>query len=303
MRKRYYIMFVARDSEGQLLKIPIPVHYLYVFVAGALIGMFTITGMAGSYVRMLAKTLKFNELRSEKEALKKNYKTLEQVAKEKDVQVASLGSLASEVSALYGLKSQVPLRDPEDEFGEKRFATSLDQFYTLRSSAMSGIATMAVSFGQRNLTINDWNRLAAAPSLWPVQGQIMSSFGEREDPFSGEGAFHRGVDISGDYGQKIVAPADGVVEEADLRNGYGRTVIIDHGHGYSTLFGHMSGFAVAVEERVQRGDTIGYVGASGRATGPHVHYEVRINETPVNPYKYLRSTFAQNSDRVARGDD
>ena len=83
MRKRYYIMFVARDSEGQLLKIPIPLHYLYVFVAGAVIGMFTITGMAGSYTRMLMKTLRFNELRNEQAVLKKNYNNLEQVAKEK----------------------------------------------------------------------------------------------------------------------------------------------------------------------------------------------------------------------------
>ncbi|MEO6119980.1 MAG: M23 family peptidase, partial [Terriglobales bacterium] len=79
MRKRYYIMFVARDSDGRLLKIPIPLHYLYVFVVGAVIGMFTITGMAGSYTRMLMKTLRFNELRNEQAVLKKNYNTLEQV--------------------------------------------------------------------------------------------------------------------------------------------------------------------------------------------------------------------------------
>src|SRR3954454_11756318 len=102
-------MFVARDSDGQLLKIPIPLHYLYVFVAGAVIGMFTITGMAGSYTRMLAKTLRFNQLRDEKEALKKNYNHLEKVAEVKEAQVASLSSLAGEVSALYGLKSDAML--------------------------------------------------------------------------------------------------------------------------------------------------------------------------------------------------
>ena len=101
LRKRYYIMFVARDSDGQLLKIPIPVHYLYMFVAGAIIGMLTITGMAGSYTRMLAKTLRFNQMRSEQETLKKNYTQLEKVAEAKETQVASLSSLASEVSALY----------------------------------------------------------------------------------------------------------------------------------------------------------------------------------------------------------
>src|SRR3954464_8881403 len=143
-------MFVARGSDGELLKIPIPVHYLYVFVAGALIGMMTITGMAGSYTRMLAKTLRFNELRSEKEALKKNYTNLEKVAQEKEIQVASLNSLASEVSSLYGLKndSGEMLHHAEDaDSNDKRFANSLDQFYGLKTSAMSGVTTMAIGFG------------------------------------------------------------------------------------------------------------------------------------------------------------
>lgn len=301
MRKRYYIMFVARDSDGQLLKIPIPVHYLYVFVAGALIGMFTITGIAGSYTRMLAKTLRFNQLRDEKDSLAKNYNQLEKVAKEKDVQVASLGSIANEVSTLYGLKSE-PMFDVQvkNGFSEQRVASSLDQFYALRTSAMSGVATMAVDFGTRNATLDDWMKLASAPSLWPIEGRIMSSFGERSDPFNGEGAFHRGVDISGGYGQAILAPADGTVEETDVRNGYGKTVVLNHGHGYTTLFGHMSGFAVTAGQHVQRGDVIGYVGQSGRSTGPHVHYEVHINDVPVNPHKYMRATL--NSADFTRAD-
>jgi murein DD-endopeptidase MepM/ murein hydrolase activator NlpD len=291
LRKRYYIMFVARDADGQLLKIPIPLHYLYVFVAGAVIGMFTITGMAGSYTRMLAKTLRFNELRDEKESLKKNYNTLEKVAQEKEIQVASLGSLASEVSALYGLRSEPMLiKDGQDGFAAERYTASIDQFNALRSSAMSGVATMAVGFGTRNATINDWMKLASAPSLWPLQGPIMSSFGERSDPFNGEGTFHRGVDISGGYGQAIISPADGVIVEAEVHNGYGKTIVINHGNGYNTLFGHMSGYAVAVGQHVQRGDVIGYVGLSGRSTGPHVHYEVHINDIPVNPHKYMRMT-------------
>jgi murein DD-endopeptidase MepM/ murein hydrolase activator NlpD len=284
-------MFVARDSDGQLLKIPIPVHYLYVFVAGALIGMFTITGIAGSYTRMLAKTLRFNQLRDEKDSLAKNYNHLEKVTKEKDVQVASLGSIANEVSTLYGLKQEPMLESaPKDGLAEARYTASLDQFYALRTSAMSGVATTAIDFGTRNATLDDWMKLSAAPSLWPIEGRIMSTFGERQDPFNGEGAFHRGVDISGGYGQAILAPADGVVEEAEVHNGYGKTVVLNHGYGYSTLFGHMSGFAVTVGQHVQRGDVIGYVGQTGRSTGPHVHYEVRINDVPVNPHKYMRMT-------------
>ena len=302
MRKRYYIMFVARDSDGQLLKIPIPLHYLYVFVAGAVIGMFTITGMAGSYTRMLMKTMRFNQLRSEKEALKKNYNQLEKVAQQKEIQVASLGSLASQVSALYGLKPEPrSALDVQDETGQDRFANSLDQLEALRDSAMSGVATTALGFGAHNVTLSDWARLAASPTLWPVEGRIASSFGERLDPFSGEGAFHRGVDITARFGQPIIAPADGIVQFAGIENGYGRTVILNHGHGVSTLYGHMSGFAVLEGQRIERGDTIGYVGTSGRSTGPHVHYEVHINDVPVNPYKYLRNTWAQ-SEFASRGD-
>ncbi len=104
MRKRYYIIFVARQEDGELRKIPIPLHYAYIFVAAAVIGLFTITGMAGSYSRMLLKTARFNQVRTERETMRHDYLQMEQVAHEKDVQAASLGSLASEVSALYGLR-------------------------------------------------------------------------------------------------------------------------------------------------------------------------------------------------------
>jgi murein DD-endopeptidase MepM/ murein hydrolase activator NlpD len=135
--------------------------------------------------------------------------------------------------------------------------------------------------------------VAAVPTLWPVQGRITASYGERIHPFSGEGAFHRGIDIASEIGTRIVAPADGVVKFSDLINGYGRAVIIDHGNGVSTLYGHLSGFAVSAGQLIHRGDTLGYVGQSGRSTGPHLHYEVRVLNTPVNPYKYLRLTLSQ----------
>ena len=291
MRKRYYLLFVARDSEGQLLKIPIPLHYMYVFLAGALLGMFTITGMAGSYTRMLLKVASFNQLRSEKQALASNYTKLEQVAQEKEIQAASLGSLASEISALYGLRSASPLTEGDaDEFTEEKFTSSLQQFNVLRTSAMNGAATVALSFGTRNSTPAEWMRLAAAPNLWPVEGVVTSSFGQRSDPFSGEGAFHRGVDISTAYGSRVIAPADGVVRASEFMSGYGRAVVIDHGNGVSTLYGHLSGFAVTEGQQIRRGETVGYVGSSGRSNGAHLHYEVRIQNTPVNPHKYLRTT-------------
>ena len=290
MRKRFYILFVARDAEGELRKIPIPLHYLYVFIAGALIGMLSITGMAGSYARMLFKVTRFNQLRTEKEALKTRYTQLEQANKEKDIQVASLGSLASEVSALYGLKSDAMLKDKEGSASDASVAVSMDQFYALRRTAMNGVATIGIGMGltNRSASLSDWVRMAEAPNLWPVEGRITCSFGERQDPFTGEGAFHRGIDISTGFGTPVRAPADGVVTFAGEESGYGRLIQLEHSQSILTRYGHLSGFAVTEGQRVSRGQIIGYVGMSGRSTGPHLHYEVWVHNSPVNPYKFLR---------------
>jgi murein DD-endopeptidase MepM/ murein hydrolase activator NlpD len=281
-------MLVARNSEGELLKIPIPLHYLYVFIAGALIGMLTITGMAGSYTRMLLKTQNFNKLRDEKKELTNSYRQLEQIAQENKLQAASLTSLAGEVSSLYGLTPEPSLLKDDPA------AASFQQFDDLRRTAMSGAASIGIGMGDmRGATTRTWMRLVAAPTLWPVQGRITSSFGARIDPFEGEGKFHAGVDISSDYGTRVIAPADGIVRITDVMSGYGKTVILEHSDGIATLYGHLSGFAVTAGQQVHRGDTLGFVGQSGRSTGPHLHYEVRIGNTPVNPYKYLRFTFTQ----------
>jgi murein DD-endopeptidase MepM/ murein hydrolase activator NlpD len=296
LQKRFYILFVARGDDGQLRKVSIPVHYLYVFVIGAAIGFLSLTGIASSYTRMLLKVSQFNQLRTEKDQLKDNYSKLEQVARERDMQVASLGSIAGEVSALYGLKSEPTLVSASSEqIQDSEISSSLDQLHALRTSALSGATMVGLTMGlTRNATTADWIRANAAPNLWPVEGQVTGSFGERIDPFNGEGAFHSGVDIASSSGTPVVAPADGVVMLTETLGGYGKTITLDHGNGISTRYAHLSGYAVTPGQHVHRGDVIGYVGESGRSTGPHLHYEVRINNTPVNPYKYLRITLAHS---------
>ena len=296
MRKRFYILFVARDAEGQLRKIPIPLHYMYVFLAGALLGMFTITGMAGSYARMLWKVGRFNQLRTEKKALETRYSQLEQVSHEKDIQVASLGSIASEVSTMYGLKTNPKLLSDSDlPLAPEQVTYTMSQLYALRNSALDGATTAGLGMGYtRQATLADWIAATTAPTLWPVQGPITGAFGERIDPFNGEGAFHAGVDISCSYGHAVVAPADGVVTYAGFFSGYGRMIQIDHRNGIATRYGHLSSSAVADGQTVKRGQVIGYVGLTGRSTGPHLHYEVRIHDTPVNPHKYLRTNVARD---------
>jgi hypothetical protein len=305
VRKTYYIIFVAREDDGRLRKIPVPLHYAYVFVAAAVVGLFTITGMAGSYGRMLLKTAHYNQVRSEKETLRHDYLHMQQVAKEKDVQVASLGSLASEVTALYGLRQghtskastdpvAAPMMDATDATADSSdYLNTLDQLTALRSSALSGHMRRALepAFGFGDSA--DWGSSADLPTLWPVEGPITSSFGERLDPINGEGAFHKGIDISANMGEPIRAPADGTVLMAGPASGYGQEVMLDHGHGIHTVYGHLSGFAVTAGQDVHRGEIIGYVGSEGRSTGPHLHYEVRIHDTAVNPHKYMRETMQE----------
>lgn len=304
LRRRYYIIFVAREKDGPLRKIPIPLHYAGLFVVAAVVGAFTLTGMAGSYTRMLLKTANFNQVRSQQAALRKDYSRLQVVAHEKDVQAASLGSLASEVSALYGLRrgrltkeshSEAVTDDPESSgtFTEAAYDQSLDQFALLRSNALSG-RIYKFDPGMAPALNTNWVDIAGAPELWPVTGPITSSFGERQDPIlTGEGEFHTGVDIGASFGARVHAAADGVVEKAGWESGYGRVILLNHGNGISTLYAHLSGFAVTDGQRVRCGEVIGYVGLSGRTTGPNLHYEVRIHNTPVNPHKYLRETLAQ----------
>ncbi|MBV9608213.1 MAG: M23 family metallopeptidase, partial [Acidobacteria bacterium] len=107
--------------------------------------------------------------------------------------------------------------------------------------------------------------------------------------------------ISTAYGRPVVAPADGVVTYAETLAGYGRLVMIEHGQGISTRYGHLANYTVAPGQSVHRGDVIGYVGMTGRSTGPHLHYEVRIHDVPVNPYKYLRMTIAQGMEMQPPG--
>ena len=306
MRKRYYIVFVAREEDGRLRKIPVPLHYAYIFVAAAVVGAFTITGMAGSYT---PHAVKDRELQPGSLATRSSPERITSSSnrwpKQKEVQAASLGSLASEVTALYGLKQNklakgaatanaVPVAvDTNDYFTDAAYTESFNQLSSLRSTALSGQLSRAFEMRLSPSSGDGWLNMADAPSLWPVVGPITSSFGEREDPFNGEGAFHAGIDISTSFGQAVRATGDGVVLTAGLESGYGREIVVDHGHGIQTLYGHLSGFAVTSGQQVQRGQVIGYVGTSGRTTGPHLHYEVRIRNTPVNPHKYLRETMDQ----------
>jgi len=129
--------------------------------------------------------------------------------------------------------------------------------------------------------------LGATPSLWPVKGWITSGYGKRASPLTGEPGRHMGVDIANEINTPIRATADGLVTYAGWQSGYGRVIVVEHGYGYSTRYGHCARVEVKVGDEVKRGKILGYVGSTGRSTGSHVHYEVRLHGLPVDPEKYL----------------
>ena len=129
---------------------------------------------------------------------------------------------------------------------------------------------------------------ASIPSIWAHAGKINNEFGFRRSPFGGSRyEFHAGMDIDGERGDFVVAPANGTVTEAGWKGGYGQMIEVDHGNGLITRYGHLSKIEVEVGARLSRGQLLGMVGSTGRSTGPHLHYELRLNDRPINPRRFL----------------
>ncbi len=288
MKSQSYTFFIASSEKGQVRKIRVPFYVLHLLALLAIVGGATVLAAVSSYTRMMWKVTNYNALRREQDVLTRQYTQLQATVKDTNQRLSSLQSLATEVAMTYGF-----LRLRETPFGlsdapvssEDAFERSVEQFQFLEKNAT---AAALASGGLQLMPRAGFASAAFMPSIWPVIGRITGSFGERLDPFSGEGAFHAGLDISSEYGEPVRVTADGVVTTVEIHAGYGRLVVVDHGFGISTWYGHLSGFNTRAGERVKRGDVIGYVGVSGRVTGPHVHYEVRIYNAPINPWRYLK---------------
>ncbi len=174
------------------------------------------------------------------------------------------------------------------QMGEKKQEDALKEMHQ-ELSQLKGAATRQETSLQMLIEYFEDKRslYASTPSIWPVRGWVTSPFGPRTSPFTGIPTFHEGIDIAAQTGTPIIAPADGVVVKAEFSTGYGNMVEISHGYGIKTVFGHNSRLNVKAGQQVRRGDVISYVGDTGSSTGPHLHYEVRLNGLPVNPVKYL----------------
>jgi murein DD-endopeptidase MepM/ murein hydrolase activator NlpD len=181
------------------------------------------------------------------------------------------GGTAAKQDATY-TNALTALANPEDTFGLLR---------TLLEGLESRLSIVQRNVERRNALAN------ATPSIWPAHGWLSSTMGRRTDPMTGGADYHPGLDIAGERGQAVYATADGVVTHAGRQGAYGNLIVIDHGFGLETRYGHLSGFQVGQGDRVQRGDQIGRLGATGRATGTHLHYEVLANGRLLNPLRLL----------------
>jgi len=282
MKQPYFIFVVAHSLHGRLRRIHVPQRVLYLVLALAVVGLFSVVGFISSYARMAWKVANYNALRQEITTLRARYHKLQTDATQANNQLAELQVFASEVSMAYGLKQK--LEGPEDISSEGRLIPTLQESFKeydfLRTANLSAYSHRYPRSWQTN----------TVPSVWPVDGRLLSPFGMRMDPFSGEGALHRGVDIAAAYGTPVHASADGVVVFASMMNGFGRVIVVDHGNGFQTYYAHLSRFAVVAGQEVRQGGVIGGSGQSGRATSPHLHYEVRRFGTPQNPARYLNRT-------------
>ncbi len=293
MKQDYFILVLAHSLHGRLQRIHIPHRLIYggLGVAGLLVLL--AFGVVGSYARMAWKVANYNTLQHEAQLLRERYDNLQKKVRQTNEQLASLQLLADEVTVAYGVRQQ--LTGGADLVGEAPLiptvGETLAEYNYLRTTNRVGRSRNIFARATPN----------AMPGMWPVAGRLGGGFGHRSDPFSGEGAMHSGVDITAPVGTPVHVTGDGVVVHASWYAGYGRCVIVDHGNGYQTLYGHLSKINVVEGQETRQGETVGLVGTSGRATGSHLHYEVRMHSTPVNPYRFLARATTANS--PSRSDD
>src|SRR5487761_106104 len=290
--KFYTLLVVA--PHGRSWKLRIPKYSLHAVLALSLMGVVTLTALANSYARMLLKVSNYNDLRADRQALRTKYTILQSVVNPTNAQLSSLESLASEIATSYGIGSHTRMPPsrmtlaavlPDAAQMGSRYGASLYTFNMIEQSS-SNPGRNSILPG---LLSNPLVRSSSIPSIWPVRGEVTDAFGERIDPISGEEAFHPGMDIAAPSGTSVRAAADGIVVQAGRgETGYGNEILIDHGSGLTTRYGHLRKVFVVEGQEVKQGQVIGSIGMTGRTTGPHLHYEVLVHETPVNPAKFLR---------------
>jgi murein DD-endopeptidase MepM/ murein hydrolase activator NlpD len=276
-----YFVLDAQSSDGRIRRIHITRKLISYILGAVFLVIAFAAALFSSYVGMSWKVARYDQLLAQFNQLRGRYQELQRISRQHSEQMAALENLASEVSVSYGINQRPPSKNTALRISAEPLTPSieesLEEYNFLKSANFSFIY---------HRFAYQW-QVHSRPSLWPVNGTLSSSFGGRTDPFSGEGAFHTGVDLATASRTPVHVTADGVVLSAGWSGAYGKRVIVDHGNGLETYYAHLSQWLVVPGQEVRLGEVIGLSGATGRVTSPHVHYEVRVSGTPVNPYRYL----------------
>ena len=295
MNKGYFVLDFAHSLHGQVQRIRIGYKSIACTAACLFALALTSFGLFSSYVRMSWKVSKYDHLNADFDNLRSRYIALQRQSSQHSQQIASLETLANEVSVAYGINQprSADWNTALDADGTPNLRASIERYNFLESASFSGIEhRYAYKWQSHN-----------APSLWPVVGAIHSSFGTRLDPFSGDaGTFHTGIDLQAASGTPVQVSGDGVIESTGWSGRYGKLVVVDHGNGIETYYAHLSQMMVLPGQEVRRGEIIALSGGTGHVTGPHLHYEVRLSGTPVNPYRYLSKTPSPQTSRPTHSD-
>ncbi len=276
--KRYYtLMLFAPTADSQFRKYNLPHKLVYVILGCAGVGLLTIMFGAYSAVRYASLAVKYNLAKMDNRKLKEENTVAMQEAEKIQTRLAVQVPMVDKLAEANGLKAS--------EDVSKNIGSGGPDFKELDKATSALEASLR---DIREVVAANQIKLSAIPSTWPVRGYITSGVGDRGNPFGGGGSEHHpGLDIAATHGTSIEAPGDGIVIVGGPYGGYGNMVAIDHGYGLTTRYGHMSRIDVKVGDHVHRGTQLGAVGSTGRSTGPHLHYEVRLYDRIVDPMNYL----------------
>ena len=300
MEKDYFniLIFGQKTSKTRHLRIHKKTFKIGLYLAG--FGFLSTIFFFCDYIQVRKKSFELNQLRQETQEQRSKIhffsskiEDLErQLSKLKDfdkkIRIIANLEKGQETNSFMGMGGPSPsdvrekLRAEKDEKGlVQQMRTDIDRLKSEATSREESLSEL------EKLLQTKKEVLVHTPSIWPIQGWVTSGFGFRTNPFTGLTQMHEGMDISNRVGFPVTAPADGIVSDIGSDWDHGKIVVISHGFGMITRYSHLNKVLVRVGQKVKRGDKIAEVGMSGKTTGPHLHYEIRLNGIPVNPMRYI----------------
>jgi murein DD-endopeptidase MepM/ murein hydrolase activator NlpD len=285
MARKFYTCIIVPDASQQLHKLRVPIHALYAVAGVGLLSFFVAVGLGFHYLGMASRMENLQTLEAENAKLKVDTRQLRLATTQLSRQVAALESEAEIITK--AIQEDPLLR----RLGGTPAGGSTTNVPTseLETGNLDSLKARLDDLDKElDLLDAKTKHIRSTPTVWPLLGVIGSHYGNRLDPFTGDADVHLGVDIVAGKGTPVKATADGIVRVAQRRSEYGNLVVLEHPNGFTTRYGHLSGFKVSQGQTVRKNDVIGYVGMTGRATAPHLHYEVRLRDKAVNPRPYLR---------------